>query len=361
MPLHLLGKKSWNVYNRENIARVRRDEALAKVCEEEDERRVQGIDAERRIEILRGQRVSPSLSREDVPQDRGVTKAVAEGRHRKRRRLAGEDDTDRDIRLAREDVLLQTESSHERTLRKSTSDAPLLDASGHISLFPKEAAQHIEKNEDVEAEAAKKKQEYEDQYTMRFSNAAGYKQGMEAPWYSTGTHDLTVRSQEIPAKDVWGNEDPRRREREKMRIDANDPLAAMKRGVRQLREVEKERKQWEAERKRELDSLKWEDKDARRRRRKSQSYDSIDDFRLDEAPADEDKRKKHRSHRYLRGREHRSSRREGHSERHEHHSSRHGHKKGTRKEPPKQKHESEPSSSWAHAPGKKYSAQFAGL
>ncbi|KMU82714.1 hypothetical protein CIHG_00495 [Coccidioides immitis H538.4] len=79
---------------------------------------------------------------------------------------------------------------------------------------------------------------------------------------------FATRTQDIPAKDVWGNEDPGRREREKMRIDANDPLAAMKMGVRQLRDVEKERKEWEEERKKELKALKGADKESRRRRRR---------------------------------------------------------------------------------------------
>lgn len=54
MPLHLLGKKSWNVYNTDNIERVRRDEAAARAREEADEQRMQEEDAERRLKILRG-------------------------------------------------------------------------------------------------------------------------------------------------------------------------------------------------------------------------------------------------------------------------------------------------------------------
>ncbi|CAI4217235.1 unnamed protein product [Parascedosporium putredinis] len=55
MPLHLLPKKSWNVYNADNIARVRRDEAAAKAKEEAEEQRMQEYDAQRRLAILRGE------------------------------------------------------------------------------------------------------------------------------------------------------------------------------------------------------------------------------------------------------------------------------------------------------------------
>lgn len=238
-------------------------------------------------------------------------------------RLAGEDDTDRDIRFAREDVLQRKESGQAGVLAKSTSDAPLIDSSGHISLFPSEAPPRREKNAETEAEAAKKKREYEDQYTMRFSNAAGFKQGLEAPWYFSTTHDLAAQAQGVPSKDVWGNEDPRRQEREKTRLNANDPLAAMKKGVRQLREVEKERKKWEDERRLELEALKREEKESRRRRRRSRSHDSLEDFKLDGDPVDGERRRRHRSRKEHTNKDYRRSRRDGHRARHEHSSSKH--------------------------------------
>ena len=55
MPLHLLGKKSWNVYNTDNVERVRRDEADARAREEAAEQLMQEQDAERRIALLRGE------------------------------------------------------------------------------------------------------------------------------------------------------------------------------------------------------------------------------------------------------------------------------------------------------------------
>ncbi|EAW21316.1 uncharacterized protein NFIA_064800 [Aspergillus fischeri NRRL 181] len=258
MPLHLLGKKSWNVYNPENIARVRRDEAEAKAREEEEERRMQEIDAERRIQILRGEQPSTPPPPPSAPSDtrRDRTHGEDAGRYRKRRRLAGENDTDRDIRLAREDAQLMLAKSEELAVSK-TSDAPLLDSKGHINLFPSEAAQKpAEKNKEAEKEAADKNRSYEDQYTMRFSNAAGYRQSAgQMPWYSSSSRDV-LAPDAMPEKDVWGNEDPMRQEREKARLDANDPLAAIKRGVRQLKSVELGRKKWNQERKRELDALK---------------------------------------------------------------------------------------------------------
>ncbi|CCF31962.1 hypothetical protein CH063_00727, partial [Colletotrichum higginsianum] len=68
MPLHLLGKKSWNVYNADNIARVRRDEAAAKAKEEAEEQRMQEVDAERRLAILRGE-APPPLAPVEAPED----------------------------------------------------------------------------------------------------------------------------------------------------------------------------------------------------------------------------------------------------------------------------------------------------
>ncbi|KAI9043709.1 uncharacterized protein KD926_003059 [Aspergillus affinis] len=232
MPLHLLGKKSWNVYNPENIARVRRDEAQAKAREEEQERLMQEEDAERRIQVLRGEKPStpPPPPRLPSPTSRSERKSHTDhiGRSRKRRRLAGENDTDRDIRFAREDAQF-TLAKREELASSRTSDAPLEDSAGHINLFPSnESKRPVEKNAEAEKESANKQRSYEDQYTMRFSNAAGFRQSVgQKPWYSSSGTDA-MAPESVSGKDVWGNEDPMRKEREKSRMDANDPLAAQR-------------------------------------------------------------------------------------------------------------------------------------
>ncbi|KAL3482313.1 hypothetical protein BJX99DRAFT_252569 [Aspergillus californicus] len=311
MPLHLLGKKSWNVYNPENIARVRRDEEQAKAEEEEEERRMQEVDTERRIQILRGERPptpppppEPSTSRSEKKYH-----TTYAGAHRKRRRIAGEDDTDRDMRYAREDAELALAKREELVLahkNKTDVDTPLHDSDGHINLFPRKEDSRkrvVEKNPETEKETADKRRSYEDQYTMRFSNAAGFRQDIgKDPWYLSSRAG-GVAPESLPSKNVWGNEDPLRKDREKARMDLNDPLAAMKRGVRQLKTVEDERKKWNQERARELDALKASEKSrSSRRRRRSRSKDSLEDFRLDESP---DRHKNgegrlHRSHRHTR-------------------------------------------------------------
>ncbi|PYH45531.1 uncharacterized protein BP01DRAFT_365599 [Aspergillus saccharolyticus JOP 1030-1] len=334
MPLHLLGKKSWNVYNQENIARVRRDEAQAKAREEEEERRMQEVDAERRIKILRGERPSTPIPPPPEPSvaltDKHKHYPEDAASRRKRRRLAGENDTDRDIRIAHEDAKRAIATQDQRA-RLRSSDAPLHDSSGHIDLFPAEKARKpVEKNTEAEKESSKRQREFEDQYTMRFSNAAGFRQSVtQTLWYSSSRVDAEA-SESMPSKDVWGNEDPLRREREKARMDANDPLAAMKKGVQQLRSVERERNRWNEERKRELEELKsTKDSRSRRRRRRSPSLNSLEDFRLDASP---DGRQKHhdrsspRRHRHHHHHHHRkdrsrerSHRRDSHSKTESHH------------------------------------------
>ncbi|PYH74826.1 uncharacterized protein BO88DRAFT_23739 [Aspergillus vadensis CBS 113365] len=341
MPLHLLGKKSWNVYNPANIERVRRDEAQAKAQEEEDERLMQEADAERRIQILRGERPStpppPPPAPSARPQERKSHTEDA-GRFRKRRRLAGEDDTDRDIRFAQEDAQLALDRRAQQAAARS-SDAPLHDSTGHIDLFPSEAKRKpVEKNAEAEKETKEKKRELEDQYTMRFSNAAGFRQSVgQNPWYSS-SHREGAAAESMPSKDVWGNEDPLRREREKARMDANDPLAAMRKGVRQLKTVEQERKKWNEERSRELEALKASEKHrSSHRSRRSPSQDSIEGFRLDASPdrrRDDKDGRSHRHHRHRRDRSRdRSHRRTSHSgsrSHRSHHDRHHRHRESRR-------------------------------
>jgi|ERR1712093_120752 len=353
MPLHLLGKKSWNVYNTANIEKVKRDEAAAAALEAAEEERMQDADAQRRMQILRGEQPTPlaiedaprpSNSNQDLTGARESSSGYGYGRERKRRKKAGENDTDFEMRMIAEDRDQGREIDKQLVLRKPT-EAPLVDQRGNISLFPEtvpSSSKVAEKNPEAEHEAARKKKEYEDQYTMRFSNAAGFKQGLDKPWYALtheekeaiidaaneqrkeeralrkagereerkhakdkarfenhfdtrGKEDLGV---EIPDKDVWGNEDPRRKERALKRMVDNDPLAMMKAGARQVRMVEKERRALKEERERELKEL--EDAERRRRKERRRDRDELESFSLDGPdPSMEDserRRKRKRRH-----------------------------------------------------------------
>ena len=325
----MLGKKSWNVYNQDNIEKVKRDEAAAKAREEAREERMQEADAERRIQILRGEIPTPLPIEDKVDSDGRENRSYGTGRERKRRKKAGENDTDFEMRVAQEQA--PKESSKEKQIVLRKSDAPVTDRTGHIDLFPQDLSRKpTEKNPEAEKEAAKKKKEFEDQYTMRFSNAAGFKQGLENPWYSKSTATAQAVEEETPRKDVWGNEDPRRKEREAARIISNDPLAFMKQGAAQVRQVEKERKRWREEKERDMREL--EDAERRRKRRKrrreAEDEDELEDFRLDDSERGSVRRRHDDHHRDHRHHRHKESRHNSHRDdegRHQH-ESRHRHR-----------------------------------
>lgn len=195
-----------------------------------------------------------------------------------------------------------------RTAGKEVN-APITDVRGNISLFPlPEKDRKAEKNPEVEREAERKKREYEDQYMMRFSNAGGFKKDLgEKSWYVKGDVLGEGDKGESGGKDVWGNEDPRRRERELRRVVENDPLAFMKLGARKVREVEKERKAWREEKDREIKELEDADRARRRKRRREENADDeLEGFRLDGSDRRESGEERERRHR------HRHKRRSGH-------------------------------------------------
>jgi hypothetical protein len=329
-----LGKKSWNVYNQDNIERVKRDEAAAKALEEAEEQRMQEADAERRMQILRGEIPAP-LKIEDKPDDGSREgrplgrESQGPGRERKRRKKTGEDDTDFEMRIAHEQSA--SSSTEKQIVLRKPVDAPLLDHSGHIDLFPQERdTKPAQKNAEAEKETAKRRKSYEDQYTMRFSNAAGFRQGLDNPWYSKATAKDQV-DEDIPSKDAWGNEDPRRKEREAARIVSSDPLAMMRQGAAQARQVEKERKRWREEKEKELRELMEAEERKKPRKRRHEEDDDDEDlgnFRLD-APESHSSRRhddhdRERSHK----RRHRESRRPSHREESSRHRHRHRHRRG---------------------------------
>ncbi|KAL2024088.1 hypothetical protein VTK56DRAFT_9868 [Thermocarpiscus australiensis] len=363
MPLHLLGKKSWNVYNPANIARVRRDEAAARAREEAEERRMQEADAARRLAILRGE-IPPPPEPEALPSpssirdyDRDAQSSSFAAKTGRKRKRHGEDDTDFEMRLARERASAASDrSARELAASKpsttaSTTTAPssLVDSRGHITLFSEaEIAarqQPAEKNEEAEREAARKKREFEDQYQMRFVNAAG-KDGRGltdgGPWYASADGEASAAL--VPSGDVWGREDPGRKVREAARLDASDPLAMMKRGAAKVRELERERKREAEERERELRMLR---KEERRREKRERRREDEEGGRRREHTRDSPDRRDDRSERGERSSRHRDG--DDREERHRHrsrerdrprHEERDGHERRGHRDDDKQHHRS---------------------
>ncbi|OCT47160.1 hypothetical protein CLCR_02564 [Cladophialophora carrionii] len=241
MPLHLLSKKSWNVYAPANIERVKRDEAEARRQAIEQEKRSLQNEADDRLEHLK----------QHSTRDRKSLK----------RKLAGEDDTDRDIRLA-------AEGTNPASTGAEQDHGLALDAKGHISLIPTPPQKK-----------SRAEEQDKDPYTVYLTDATGRDRNSKPTWYTSLEAE----------REKWGDDNPRRQQRELARLNADDPLAAMKKGVKALRENEKARKDWMAQRERDLEEVerlaRRDRHDKKHKRRRVQEEDdlaSLEDFNLED-------------------------------------------------------------------------------
>lgn len=319
---------------------MRRDEAAAKAAEEAKEHRMQEADAARRLAILRGEE-PPALPDEDEttvdPAAGPVVKGSERDRfpaERRKRKRVGEDDTDFEMRVARERAAEMAEP-------RRRSDAPL-ELAGLLD--PAEQREMVKPpgREEVEAEKQRAAQRLANPV---LKDALGIK---EDPWFLKRRGPGEVDDE--PGRDAWGNEDPGRKVRDIVRLDKNDPLAMMKRGAAKAREVTKERKREMEERARELKMLEREErrreKWRKREGRDREHEDDLEGFSLDAPPKSDDRSGGERRHptehrpgasrrggerrRSDAARDHRSSRAESdrHSHRHRHrHRSRAGHER----------------------------------
>ena len=238
MPLKLLGKKSWNPYLEKNLCQVKADEKAFAARDEELQRLQDAYEGDARLAQLRGE-PPPSLPpriaelkqlQEDAINGRLKSSSGPDDRHddrRKRRKLQGEDDTDRDIRVARQ--ASQHDSIPRPTKNAKTLDMPIVDNDGHIQLFAGNedkqcGAVRKHRNEDVKQQEVARSRGNESEF--RFGDRPGYQQKTaDGPWYAGGRHDNDGDKAYV---NVFGKEDSGREKRAEARTLAIDPMSVMK-------------------------------------------------------------------------------------------------------------------------------------
>jgi len=220
MPLHLLHHKSYHVYSGENIARVRRDEADAAAREAAEDARMQAADAEARMKLLReraGQGDSTvAMEKISEPGGEGPTARHTNARDRQPR---------------------------------PPLEGGILGADGHINLFPTPTGP---RGGNPEREREKKEEK------EREEGAMGKVVGERRPWYSSV--DLVSGRQREKEQD--GKKTEWEGKREERRKEAGDPLQAIRRGVRGVKEVRSDREEWKRRREREVGKVEvrgWHD------------------------------------------------------------------------------------------------------
>lgn len=135
MPLKLLPHKSWHVYNQENVARVKRDEARAALEQEQQDDRAFRADAEARLDRLRHKQSTRKRRRKDGDDDdAGAERAL-------QRQLAGKqtrgDHDDEDEAPHANAVIVRPEgwTASGKNPSDATAAAASMTTNGHLNFW----------------------------------------------------------------------------------------------------------------------------------------------------------------------------------------------------------------------------------
>jgi hypothetical protein len=255
MPLHLLHHKSWHVYNKDNVEKVRRDQENARRKEEEEEMRMNKADQERRLAQLRGN----AYGQDDVP---------------------------------------TPSAAPEPSPSKKTAS---VHRAKHVNLFQDEeaAGQSVETNPERDKEVAKENKKWEDMITSKLVNATKE----HSPWYSQVDK---VAGKERDMSEIEKEE--REKKQMKWKGDA-DPLKKMEQFLSQKREADERE-----ERRREKMEKESTETERRRGRARTPENDEIRErsHKRHHRSREQEQKRHHRRHRSRS----RSPRREHRSHRH---------------------------------------------
>lgn len=184
--LNILHHKSWHVYNRDNVERVKRDEALAALEAESRSQQSLAADSEARLTLLR--------DRARREKEKGRKKRESDGERALKRQLEGkgkgrEEEEEVRATIIRPEGGKRAEGAEDEDeaepSRRKDQDQPISSADGHVNFWAAQESGLVPANaRQGNASYARDKKRQEDRWEDQITMYLGKPAKELRPWYS---------------------------------------------------------------------------------------------------------------------------------------------------------------------------------